>query len=307
MPPQRTASQTYLPLVIERKPNHRFLPLVGLHRHMLGHHHLHDMAMCAGLYHSHRQHITRTLGEPLPPGDGMGTLLGLTKKLLAAMAPPATVIEGFSAHVNAMNTRFEDVRMVRKRAIGIYRAVDGLVQQGEEGGPEGHQLLDSMTVSYEAAAISLDERLSLYLLQNRLNELASEVAARINSVENAYRFARLINYASGLRIEEATGVRLPDAAGGPSHTRRMTNGPVRNLARHLVPAMVNPLDLPPQAMPYPPAGVAPPLLDEQVAETDEEVAEADEEYPGTDGEEFSATAGSEDDDTVANVSDLGRE
>jgi hypothetical protein len=274
---------------------------------MLGHHHLHNMAMCAGLYHSHRQHITRTLDEPLPPSDSMGTLLGLTQKLLAAMAPPATVIEGFSAHVNAMNTRFEDVRMVRKCAIGIYRAVDGLVQQGEEGGPEGHQLLNSMTMSYEAAAISLDERLSLYLLQNRLNELASEVAARINSVKNAYRFACLINYASGLRIKEATGVRLPDAAGGPSHTQRMTNGPVCNLARHLVPAMVNPLDLPPQAMPYPPAGVAPPLLNEQVAKTDEEVAEADEEYPGTDGEEFSATAGSEDDDTVANVSNLGRE
>jgi hypothetical protein len=242
MPVERTQSEHRLPLVKERNDNHVTLPLTGLHRHALETHNVCDMASCTAMYDGHRQHVMRALPGHLPGTDGPDTLIGTTTKLLNAMSPPAQLTLDFSKCVNALSVRYKELGDAREREADVYQQARLLLRRGEQGRPEGEHLLESMAVSYEAAAVVTDERLALLMLRNRLEDMLGHVALRINSVEAAYRHARLINYACGLRVEEATGVRLPTVARGPSLTRKKIAGHAVN------PIPVAPAHPPPQAM-----------------------------------------------------------
>jgi hypothetical protein len=228
MPADRTPPENYLAPVKERAADHAILPLVGLHRRALEYHSVSDMASCAGMYDRHSRHIKDTLPGYLSLDDGPETLLGTTKKLCNALSTPAHLTRDLSKYENALSVRYKELDNARKREANVYEQARLLLRRGEQGRPEGQHLLESLAVSYEAAAVVVDERLALLMLQNRLEDMLGHVSVRISSVDNAYRHARLINYACGLRIEEAMGVRLPAVARGPTLTRKRMHGPPMN-------------------------------------------------------------------------------
>jgi hypothetical protein len=234
MPPERTPSSTFRSVVGFRAPDHKFLPLPCHHRKSLEHHDVQDMAMCDAGYHAHRERIYRFLPERAAPGDGPHTLLGMTKKLAAAMSPPELHTDEFEGCLTSLNLAFDDVRNVQERGCATYDALIHLARRNGEDRAEGAQLLESTAESYKVASISVEERRVLARLQTRLDDMSSAIKRRVTTLEVGYRHARLINYASGLRIKEATGVRLPPSARGPSRMRRKLD--------HRAPI------LPPQAM-----------------------------------------------------------